>query len=139
MEKTLLYRIFKLGKIPKRYAPTLQDEGVILLEEGISITITLKNVKAPGRRHSWKRSWFTGSIAITKQTFAAFTIFRPLIYLPLSRENLAKLNCTLEGRNVLTVRFDASTFNEKWSGEIECKFKTSKAPLFLEKLQSYTA
>ena len=48
MAKTLLYRIFKWGKIPKRYAPTLQGEGVILLEEGISSSITFKNVKAPG-------------------------------------------------------------------------------------------
>ena len=35
MSKTLLHRLFGLGKIPKRYAPTLHDEGIVLIDEGI--------------------------------------------------------------------------------------------------------
>jgi hypothetical protein len=45
--------------MPKKYAPTLRGEGIVLLDEGIGGSITLKNFKGPGRRHSWKRNRFT--------------------------------------------------------------------------------
>ena len=134
MKKTLLHRIFGWGKIPKRYAPTLHDEGIILLDEGIGGSITLKKFKAPGRYHSWKRSWFTGCIVLTERTFAAFALTKPLIYVPLDHENISKLRCAIEESNTLLVKYDASAFNEKWSGTIECRFKTSKAQMFLERL-----
>ena len=35
MSKTLLHRLFGFGKIPKQYAPTLHDEGIVLIDEGI--------------------------------------------------------------------------------------------------------
>ena len=134
MNKTLLHRIFGWGRIPKRYAPTLQGEGIVLLDEGIGGSITLKKVKAPGRYHSWKRSWFTGCIVLTERTFAAFALIKPLIYVSLDHENISELNCTIEESDTLLVKYDASAFNEEWSGTIECRFKTSKAQMFLERL-----
>ena len=135
MKKTLLHRLFGWGKIPKRYRPTLKGEGIILLDEGIGGSITFKKFKAPGRYHSWKRSWFTGSIVLTEKTFAAFALFKPLIYVPLEHDNFSELRCTIEGGETLFVTYDASSFNEKWSGTIECRFKTTKAQMFLERLQ----
>ena len=134
MKKTLLHRIFGWGRIPKRYAPALHDEGIILLDEGIGGSITLKKFKAPGRYHSWKRSWFTGCIVLTERTFAAFTLTRPLIYVPLDHENISELHCTIEESDTLLVTYDASAFNKKWSGTIECRFKTPKAQMFLERI-----
>lgn len=132
MKKTLLHRLFGWGRIPKRYAPTLHAEGIILLDEGIGGSTTLKKFRAPGRYHHWRRNWFTGSIVLTKRTFAAFAFFRPIIYVSLDHENFSGLSCKLEGRGTLIVKYDASAFNEKRSGTIECRFKTSKAEMFLE-------
>jgi hypothetical protein len=134
MEKTLLHRIFGWGKIPKRYAPTLHNEGIILLDEGIGGSITLKKFKTPGRYHSWKQSWFTGCIVLTERKFAAFAFTKPLIYVSLEHENISELRCTIEGNNTLFVKYDASAFNDGWSGTVECRFKTSKAQMFLERL-----
>lgn len=134
MKKTLLHRLFGWGKIPKEFASTLQGEGIILLDEGISGSITFRKFKAPGRYHSWKRSWFTGSIVLTEKTFAAFSIKKPLIYVPLDHKNFYELSCTIEKSDTLAVTYDASAFNEKWSGTIECRFKTSQAQMFLERL-----
>ena len=135
MSKTLLHRLFGLGKLPKRYAPTLRSEGIILLDEGIGGSITLKKLKAPGRRHSWKRSWFTGCLVLTEQTFAAFA-GKPLIFVPRSDARLSQLHCSIERGHMLLVAYDASLFNEKWSGNVECRFKTPRARLFLEHLAS---
>jgi hypothetical protein len=134
MKKTLLHRIFGWGRIPKRYAPTLHDEGIILLDEGIGGSITFKKFKAPGRYHSWKRSWFTGCIVLTERTFAAFAFIKPLIYVSLDHKNISELRCTIEESDTLLVQYDASAFNEEWSGTIECRFKTPKAQMFLERL-----
>jgi hypothetical protein len=131
MKKTLLHRLFGWGRIPKRYASALHDEGIVLLDEGIGGSITLRQFRAPGRRHHWKRNWFTGSIVLTKRTFAAFAFFKPIVYAPLDHENISQLSCTLQGRGILLVKFDASAFNDKRSGTIECRFKTSKAEMFL--------
>jgi hypothetical protein len=134
MSKTLLHRLLGLGKIPRKYAPTLRGEGVILIDEGIGGSITLKHFKAPGRRHSWKRSWFTGCLVLTEQTFAAFAFVRPLIFVPLDDNRLSALRCSLEESATLLVSYDASLFNEEWSGMVECRFGTAKARLFLEQL-----
>ena len=135
MSKTIFYRLFGIGRLPKRYASTLRREGIVLLEEGIGGTVTLKHFKAPGRRHSWKRSWFTGCLVLTEKTFAAFTLVRPLIYVPLAdAPHLAALDCTIEKDGVLLITFDASTFNEDWSGIVECRFKTPLAKQFLDRV-----
>ncbi len=143
MSKTLLHRLFGLGKIPKKYAPTIRGETIILIDEGIGGSITLKQFKAPGRRHSWNRSWFTGCLVLTEQTFAAFALIRPLIFVPLADRRFSELRCSLEqgamGRGAtLLVAYDASLFNDKWSGIVECRFNTAEAPLFLEQLTRAT-
>ena len=134
MSKTLLHRLFGLGKMPTEYASTLRGEGIILIDEGIAGSITLKQFKAPGRRHSWKRSWFTGCLVLTEHTFAAFALVRPLVFIPLADKRLSELRCSVEEGVTLLVTYDASLFNEKWSGIVECRFKTAKAPLLLEQL-----
>ncbi len=134
MSKTLLHWLFGLGKIPRKYAPTLRGERIILIDEGIGGSITLKRFQAPGRRHSWKRSWFTGCLVLTEQTFAAFALIRPLILVPLADNRLPELRCSLEKGTILLVSYDASLFNETWSGIVECRFKTAKAQLFLDQL-----
>ena len=132
MSKTLLYRLFGLGKVPTRHAPALRQEGIVLLDEGIIGSITFRQFIAPGRRHSWKKSWFLGSLVLTQQTFAAFGMRRPLVYIPLEDKRLSELRCSVTEGVTLFVTYDASLFNEKSSGIVECRFRTAKAQLFLE-------
>ena len=134
MSKTLLYRLFGLGKVPEKYAPRLRKEGIILIDEGIGGSVTRKRFIAPGRRHSWKKSWFFGSLVLTRQTFAAFAMTRPLVFVPLADKRLSELRCSVEEGVTLLVTYDASLFNEKSSGIVECRFRTAKVQLFLEQL-----
>ena len=131
--KTLLHRLFGIGRIPERYALMLRAEGIVLLDEGIGGSITLKNFRAPSRWHSWKRNWFTGCVVLTKQTFAAFALGKPIIYVPLDHERFSELRLTIVD-GVLFVGFDAAAFNDGWTGMVECRFKTSQAQLFVERL-----
>lgn len=80
-----------------------------------------------------KRNWFTGCVVLTKQTFAAFALGKPIIYVPLDHERLSELRLTVVD-GVLFVGFDAAVFNDGWTGMVECRFKTSQAQLFVERL-----
>lgn len=142
MSKTLLYRIFGVGKIPKGMLPALEQEGIVLLDEGISGSLTFRNFRAPRRRYLRKWNWFTGSIVLTGKRFAAFTFyqfFNRIINVPLNDERLKQLHCSLKDEATLRVLFDSSEFHEGWSGSIECRFSTPQARLFLERIKEKTA
>ena len=138
MSKTFLYKLFGIGKIPKRMRPVIEQEGIVLIDEGIGGWIKFKNFRAPGRRYSLKYSWFTGAVVLTNKRFAAFTFypfFNPIINVPLDAEYLNKLHCSLEKETTLCVRFESSDFREDWSGTIECRFSTPQSRLFLEQIK----
>jgi hypothetical protein len=109
--------------------PDIKQEGIVLIDEGIS-----------GSIRKW--SWITGSLVLTGKRFAAFTFypgFNPIINVQLDDERLKKLHCSLKGSRTLCILFDPSYFRESWSGSIECRFKTPKARLFLEQLKIKTS
>jgi hypothetical protein len=138
MSKTWLHKLFGLGRIPKRMRPVIEQEGIVLIDEGIGGWIKFENFRAPGRRYNLKYSWFTGAIVLTHKRFAAFTFypfFNPIINVPLDAEHLNKLHCSLRKETTLSVRFDPSDFNENWSGAIECRFSTPQARMFLEQIK----
>jgi hypothetical protein len=62
-----------------------------------------------------------------------------LVYLPLADQRLSKLGCSIEHGTTLLVAYDASLFNEQWSGTVECRFKTAQARQFLEQLVRHSA
>ena len=139
MGRNLLYRLFGLGKLPRRLSPELEGEGIVLLDEGIGGSVTFRRFRAPGRRYSWRRNWFTGSIVITGRRFAAYAFSKPIIDVLLVDDRFRQLHCSVEDEAVLRVQFDSSVFHEGWSGSIECRFSTSHARLFWEQLEHYTA
>lgn len=120
------------------YAAPLQAEGIVSADLGIGGSITFRDFRGPGRRHSWKRSWFTGGVVLTRKTFAAFALFRPVIYVPLDDARIRELDCTVKG-SILCISFDAGVFNPKWSGSIECRFKTPQARFLDERLSQARA
>jgi len=132
MSKSLLYRILGIGKIPKEAVAQIQKEGVVLQEEGIGGSVTFRNFRGPGRRHGWKRTWFTGSIVLTREHFLAFAYSRTIIGVSWVDDKFKALKCSLESNDLLCVEFDAATFNDDWSGDMEMRFRTPLAARFVE-------
>lgn len=137
MSKTLLHRLFGLGAFPKAMRPVLAAEGIVLADEGIGGTVTFRHFRAPGRRYSYRKNWFIGSLVITEIRFAGFAFTKPIINVPLEGPHLGKLDCELERDGaVLRVAFDASEFHEDWSGDVAVRFRTPKASSFLKRLRA---
>ncbi len=135
MRKTLLYRLFRSGEIPGDTRSQILKEGVILQDEGIPGSITYRNFRAPGRYSGWKRSWFSGSIVLTRKHFLAFAYSKPVIGVAWSEDKVKQLECTVEDRNRLCIKFNAGTFSQDWSGNMEIRFSTPHAHTFLREIR----
>ncbi len=134
MAKTLLHRLFGLGGIPKDAEAQIRREGVVLQDEGIGGSVTFRRFRAPGRYHGWKRSWFSGSIVLTRRHFLAFQYSKPIIGIAWGEEKLQQLDVRVEGEDTLCVGFEASAFQEDASGEIEVRFSTPLARELLRQI-----
>jgi len=134
MNKTIMYRVFGFGKIPKDAVSQFNIEGIVLSEEGIGGSITYRNFRAPGRYSGWNRSWFSGSLVLTRKHLLAFRYSKPAIGLAWDDERIRQLDFSLIGADKLSIRYEASTFNEDWSGNIELRYCFPRARTFLEKI-----
>ena len=137
MSKSLLFRWFGLGKIPGDARAQIDREGVVFEEEGISGSVTFRRFRAPGRRYGWRRTWFMGSIVLTREHFLAFTFSRPIVGVAWHHPRLNDLHCSLAGSDTLCVQFDVAAFHEGWSGDIEVRFSTPMAPKLLREIEKH--
>lgn len=135
MGKTLLYRLFKIGKVPPEAVPQIQKEGIIVQDEGLPGTVTFRKFRAPGKYYSWRRNGFSGSIVLTHDHFLAFQFSKPIIGVSWKDDKVKALHCTLKNEHTLCVGFDAAVFNDRWSGDIEVRFSTPLARTFLETIE----
>jgi hypothetical protein len=139
MKKSLLYRLFGIGKIPDEYRAALAGEGIILSDEGVKGSVTYRNFRSPGRISNWKRQWYPASIILTRTRLLAFAYSNQIIDVPITDERFRRLQFSLETETTLLVAFDASLFHDDWSGTIEYRFKTPHAQAFLDKLREQSA
>ena len=136
MSRSLLYRLFGLGKIPAPLRARLETEGVLFIEEGVRGSATFRNFRSPHRRSNWRRTWYPSSLVLTRERVLALAYSSPVIDVPLKDGRLRRMKFTLEEGGRLAVGFDASLFHDDWSGGIEYRFRTPHAVRFLELLRA---
>jgi hypothetical protein len=135
MPKTLLYRLFGVGKIPARWRATIESEGVVLMDEGIGGTVTYRDFRSPGSRASWKKSAFSGAIALTRTRLLALQFSSPVIDVPFDDDRLRQMQFSVENQDRVLIAFNANLFHHDWSGTIEYRFRTPEAQAVLKQLQ----
>jgi len=130
MSKTLLYRLFRVGGIPKRLRPILEDEGIIVADEGIGGWLITRDFRAPGRRFRNRAEGFTGFLAITSKRVVAFAYGKPVINVPVDDPRLSGFEVRLNHPAQLEISFEASVFRPGWQGRMVLRFDTPKARQF---------
>ncbi|MBI4600529.1 MAG: hypothetical protein HY721_01075 [Planctomycetes bacterium] len=135
MRKTIAYRLFGIGRVPETHARALEEEGIVVRDEGVGASIAYRRVRGPGRFHWGKYTAFTGSVVLTKRTFAAFWWHRPVVLVRLDDERIAALACTVTGAGALRFRFETSVFHEGWSGVVTLTYKTSHGKAIADRLR----
>lgn len=139
MRKTILYKLFGLGAIPKKVRPILEKEGIVLLEEGIGGRLISTNVKGPMRRHLYRSEGFTGSLVITKKRILCFTYWKRQINIAVEDPKLSNIYVSMPDKHTLSISFEASLFRNDWSGIMEFRFNSGQAQHFLDILVSLGA
>ena len=112
MKKTVLYQLFRLGRVPKAFSAQIQQERLVLHDEGICGSLTFRNFRAPGKRCRWKRLWFDGAIVLTHERLFAFMRSRQIVGVSWDDPKIKNLNFFLKDDNLLCIEFDASTFED---------------------------
>jgi len=134
MRKSILYSLFKLGGIPSKIYAGLQQEGIVLADQGLRASVTYKKFRAPGRAHSFRQSAFTGSLVVTEKRFAAFMFAKRMLNVPLGSTKISDLDISVPNQGLLIISFDVAKFHDNWSGSVTYRFHTDKANMFLERI-----
>lgn len=136
MTKSIFYRLFGFGKIPKRYRSDIEKEGVIFQDEGLAIVLRYRNFRAPRTYYGRKTSLIVGSVVLTKNRFACYrgNILPPVFEVPVEHEAFKAFDFSLDDKARLRVVIDAPAFQEGWEGTIDCRIPSENARKFLRAL-----
>ena len=134
MKKTLSYRLFRLGSVPKTLLPVLEGEGVIVLDEGMGGAFIAKHVNGPGRRYRQRAAGFSGSLVVTRQRLVCCMYSKRQIDLPVNDPRIHDIHVNLPREERLSISFESSGLWEGWEGVIEYRFHTEKAVQFYNAL-----
>ncbi len=136
MAKSIFYRLFGFGKIPRRYRSAIENEGVILQDEGLTIVVRYKNFRAPNAYYGRRVSLVLGSVVLTQHSFACFrgNIIPPIFHVAVAHESFKAFDFSLDEKARLRVLIDAPAFQEGWKGTIDCRIPCENAREFLRAL-----
>jgi hypothetical protein len=139
MKKAILYRLCGLGAVPKRVLPVLEQEGVFVLDEGMSEWFITNHVNGPGKRYRHRSEGFSGCLAVTKERGVCYTSLKRQIRISIKDPKVTQLYVEVPKEHRLSVSFQSSPFQEGWESVIEFRFDTEKALLFRDALVSIGA
>ncbi len=134
MGKTILYRLFGVGSVPKHLRPVLEQEEVVTLDEGIGGWFVTKHVDGPGKRYRHRIKKLSGCLVVTKERVVCYTHGKRQINISAKDPKIANLYVDTPTEQKLCLSFESSNFREGWQGVIEFQFGTDKADSFQEAL-----
>ncbi len=117
-----LTRFFKPGRLSERLKAQLETEGLLLLAEGVGVSVSYRRFKAPGKFFLYKRAYGVGSLALTSHRIIAQTYGRTIIDTPYDDPKFKAIAFALE-RKRLSASFDPSVFNPRQSGDVSIHFR----------------
>ena len=127
VSKSWLYTLFGLGKIPRGERAALEAEGIALIEEGLSVSVSLRRYRSVGLYAWWRKSLGVGSLVVTKQRFVAYAIGRKMAEIPLPLKEGGRTRVWMEHHRRLCVECDAGEMFPDRSGEVTLRYRTFDA------------
>lgn len=130
------------GSIPEPYASLVEDEGILLLAEGVSASLFMPYFRAP-RKFFWRsRQWYNATLALSNKRLLAISrrptnYVYPAINVPFSDSRFQQMRFDLEKDDTLVVSHKAALFCDEWSGTLEHRFRTADAPRIVALLRQH--
>ncbi len=139
VKKTLLYRLFGLGSVPKKLLPLLEREGIVVSDEGMGGSFVATHVDAPGKRYRHRSEGFSASLVVTNERVVCHTYGKRQINISVEDPKISGLFVDLVDEGKLSLSFESSDFRDGWSGVLEFRFNTDQAHQFREALINHGA
>ena len=139
MKKSLLYRLFRLGAIPRKLRTVLAVEGIEVADEGMRGWLIFKNVTGPKKRYLNRTEGFSGCLVITRHRILCYTFGRRQINISVDDPHIADLLAAVPRPGQLSLSFESGVMLPGWSGRMEFRFHTDKAGQFQDVLLSLGA
>ncbi|QDV63028.1 hypothetical protein [Crateriforma conspicua] len=132
------FSLFSSGKLPEEGVSLCNSERTIWTLEDVSGSVTMINFRRPGKRCSWNRRWFRGSMIATEKRLVAFAYKTRLIHVPFDDPRWAQIDVHLPNGRTLFIGHDASLFHDDWSGTLEYRFKAGGKTRFRDLVKTMT-
>jgi hypothetical protein len=127
------------GRFPDELGTSLRGEGVEVLEEGLSGSVTFRDYSAPGRRYSLRKVAVNGAIALTTRRLVVWYGRHKEVDIPVDHALLGALSAALDEPDRLRLSYSAQAFHRERSGTVELRFTTSRAAWLVERLTALGA
>jgi hypothetical protein len=114
------------GRLPAQLGADLALESLLLLDEGLSGSITFRHYRAPRSRSPWRKEPVSGAIAVSSR--------RKHIDVPLTHPLRTAIEVTVDRPGQVCFGYDAAAFNDSRSGRVELRLRTAHAARVAELL-----
>jgi hypothetical protein len=115
------------GQIDERLRAELTAADLILLEEGLTGSITYRNYRVPGQYSSWRKAAVSGAVAVTPQRLVVWAGKGKHIDIPLAGPWRDALEVTAEQGDRICFAYDAARFSPSRSGTVQVRLRTPNA------------
>ena len=129
--RTIGYRLFGLGGVPRQRREALEAEGIRVRSEGIAVAITYRNYRAPGRFYAWRRSYGSGSVVVTERRLFVSYYRWPIFDLELDDPRIRRIEMQASAPDRLRLTFDAAEIDPNRSGRVSIQLRAPEAPAIL--------
>ena len=137
--KSLLFKLLRVGAIPKKLRPVLDAEQIVVADEGMRGWLLCRNVRGPGKRYIHRAEGFSGCLVVTKKRIICFTYRKLQINIAVEDPKIAEIFVDLPEKDILSISFESSAFKDRWKGIMQFRFRTEKAQEFQDVLISLGA
>lgn len=120
--------LFRLSDLPAEAKRLMEEEGLLFIAEGVRITVAYHRFKAPGKYFRNKRETGWGSFAVSQKRIVGYVFRKRAIHIPIDRDEIRAVKFSCIDRKVLVMDFDPSVSDSRWSGRLEIRYHTERAP-----------
>lgn len=135
MAKTLLYRLFKVGRLPIQLNAKIAKEQVIDRQEGMPALIHYRDFQAHGKSFKNKLVKAVGSVCVTNWGIYASIFKSVAIQFAWTDPRIKQIHFEVK-KKYLSMSFEASVFDSAAKGKVDYRFKCKNPEEVLAKIKS---
>jgi hypothetical protein len=113
--------------MPDELKAALATDGLVLLEEGLSGSVTYRKYRAPGQYFSWRKQGISAAIGISAHRVIVWDGRMKQVDGPPAQLIGLGVTFTVVEQDLVSISYDAGQFSTERSGSVEVRLRTPQA------------